>query len=61
MFDRIKLFFEESRREFRQINWPSVAETRRLTLIVIGMSVAFALFLGLLDFFFTRVLGIIIT
>jgi preprotein translocase subunit SecE len=56
MIQRIKLFFDESRQEFKRINWPTFAETRKLTLIVIGLSLAVALFLGLLDFVFTYLL-----
>ena len=56
MFDRIKLFFQESRQEFNHINWPTFAETRKLTLIVVVMSLGVALFLGVLDFVFGRLL-----
>lgn len=49
---KIKTFFEESRQEFKRINWPTFAETRKLTLIVIGLSLAVAVFLGFLDFIF---------
>ncbi len=56
MIDRIKNFFEESRQEFSRINWPTFAETRRLTAIVIGLSLGVAAFLGLLDYLFTYVL-----
>ncbi len=56
MFDKVKLFFEESRQEFKHINWPSLAETRHLTLIVIAMSLGVAVLLGILDFIFTALL-----
>ncbi|MEK7611777.1 MAG: preprotein translocase subunit SecE [Patescibacteria group bacterium] len=56
MFAKAILFFQETRREFKRINWPTFAETRRLTFIVIGMSLATALFLGVLDFAFTSIL-----
>ncbi|MEK7554955.1 MAG: preprotein translocase subunit SecE [Patescibacteria group bacterium] len=57
MFARIKTFFEESRQEFRHINWPTFAETRRLTFVVIGFSLALSVFLGLLDVGFRELLG----
>jgi len=57
MFQKIKSFFAEARQEFKRINWPTLAETRRLTLIVIGLSLAIAIFLGFLDFIFTRLLN----
>jgi len=56
MFGKIKTFFEESRREFKRVNWPSRQETIRYTIFVIAFSVALAAFLGFLDFAFLRVL-----
>ena len=56
MATKIKTFFKEAKSEFRHINWPTFAETRRLTLIVIGFSLALAAFLGLLDMGFRELL-----
>jgi len=57
MFTKIRLFFQEARQEFNRINWPTFAETRQLTFMVIGLSVAVALFLGVLDFIFSYLLN----
>ena len=57
MFQKIKTFFVESRAEFKRINWPTFAETRKLTLIVIGLSLAVAVFLGFLDYLFAYLLN----
>jgi preprotein translocase subunit SecE len=54
MFARIKNFFLESRQELRHVNWPTRQEAIRLTSIVIGLSVAIALFLGFFDYLFTE-------
>jgi len=56
MFQKIKVFLQESRLEFKRVNWPSRQETTRYTLFVIGLSIGFALFLGFLDFIFFQVL-----
>ncbi len=56
MFERINSFLQEARQEFNRINWPTFAETRRLTFIVVGISLGLAAFLGLLDFVFTQLL-----
>ena len=53
MFDKIKHFFEESRTEFRHVNWPTRDEAMRLTSVVIGLSIALAAFLGGFDYVFT--------
>ena len=47
---RISSFVEESRAEFRRINWPTMRETVRLTTVVIGMYLCVAAFLGAIDF-----------
>ena len=57
MFSRIKLFLDESRQEFKRVNWPNFQETTRLTMIVVVFSIATALFLGILDAIFTYLLG----
>jgi preprotein translocase subunit SecE len=61
MVSKIKLFFEDSRRELKRVNWPSRKETVRYTIFVIGFSIAVAAFLGFLDFIFIRLLeGLVI-
>ncbi len=60
MIQTIKLFFQESRQEFSRINWPTLAETARLTSMVIIMSLGVAAFLGSFDFLFTSLLSKII-
>ncbi len=53
MFQRLKLYLQEVRREFKRVNWPTRAEAIRYTLVVIGLSLALAIFLGAFDFIFT--------
>ena len=50
-------YFRESREELRKVAWPTWLETRQLTLIVIGMSIVVAIFLGIFDYIFTYGLG----
>ena len=60
MFKKAVKFLKESRQEFKRVNWPTREETIRYTLIVIGISVAVAVYLGLLDYVFTNILKVII-
>ena len=53
MFLSIKKFFSEARTELRHVNWPTRDEAIRLTLIVIGISVGMAVFLGGFDYLFS--------
>ena len=50
-------FLKEVRLEMKKVNWPTREETIRYTLIVIGVSLAVAVFLGGLDFLFTTLLN----
>ncbi len=56
MFGRIKTYIHESQQEFRRVNWPTRQETIKLTIVVIGISLTVAAFLGILDFIFTYLL-----
>jgi preprotein translocase subunit SecE len=53
---RITTFLKEVRLEMKKVNWPTRKETVKYTLIVIGVSVGVAAFLGGLDFVFTMIL-----
>lgn len=56
IFSKIDNFFKEVKLEIKKVNWPTAKETARYTLIVIGVSIVTAAFLGGIDFLFTRVL-----
>lgn len=60
MFERIKAYFVGAKGEFRAITWPTFIETRSLTIIVIGLSVLLAVFLGAFDYIFSLGLKAII-
>lgn len=60
IFGKIKKFFEESKTEFRHVNWPTREEGVRLTAIVIVLSVCLALFLGLFDYLFTNLIKVFV-
>jgi len=57
MLNKIVTFLKEVRLEMKKVNWPTRQETLRYTLIVIGISVVVAIFLGALDFIFTTLLN----
>lgn len=60
MTQRIITFLQESKQELKRVNWPTKDETKRYTLFVILFSVAFAIFLGLLDYGFLHALEFVI-
>jgi len=57
MITKIITFLKEVKLEIKKVNWPTRQETIRYTLIVIGISAAVAMFLGVLDFIFTTLLN----
>jgi len=50
MANRLISYFKESKEELKKVNWPTRKQTIKNTLIVIGVSVGVALFLGLVDY-----------
>lgn len=47
-------YIRETRGELRKVTWPTRQESQRLTAIVLGVTAAMAVFLGLLDFIFSN-------
>ena len=47
-------YLRDTRAELRHVTWPTRKEAINYTLIVLGISIATGLFLGLLDFVFAK-------
>ncbi len=60
MFSKFIAFVQESKQELKRVEWPTKAETIRMTLIVVFISLAAAIYLGALDYAFTKLLGLFI-
>lgn len=56
MFGKITTFLKEVKLEVKKVNWPTRNQAIRYTLIVLGISLVIAVFLGGLDFLFTFLL-----
>ncbi len=56
--DKLINYFKGAIAEMRKVTWPSKKETYNYTLLVIGVSVGMALFLGGLDLAFNKALEI---
>lgn len=48
-------YLKETRAELRKVVWPTRDETKNLTVIVVSVTIAMAMFLGLLDYIFQLV------
>ena len=55
----IQLFFRETAGELRKVSWPTWAEVRQLTLIVLAVMVIMGAILGLTDGGANRLLNLI--
>ena len=53
-------YLKEVKIEAKKVNWPTRKEALKYTLIVIGISMVVAIFLGTMDFIFTLILNKII-
>jgi preprotein translocase subunit SecE len=51
--NKLKNYIKGSIEEMKKVTWPTKKETRNYTYLVIGISLAVALFLGALDFVFS--------
>ena len=61
MVNKLKNYVNDSIEEMKKVTWPTRKETYNYTLLVIGISLAMAIFLGMLDFVFSKGLELIIT
>jgi preprotein translocase subunit SecE len=54
--NKITTFLREARAELMKVNWPNKKQTINYTILVIGISILGALFLGGLDYIFSYLL-----
>ncbi len=60
MANKLINYIKGSTEEMKKVTWPTKKETNNYTLLVIGISLAVAAFLGLLDYIFSFILELII-
>lgn len=53
-------YFRETAGELRKVSWPTRSEATRLTIIVLVVIGITSLFLGLMDFLFSRLFALFI-
>ena len=59
-FQRIKRWFKETAGELRKVSWPTREEALALTRIVLIVTVILAEVLGVFDFIFARLVGLLV-
>ena len=56
----LQRYYRETMGEIRKVNWPTTKEALHLTRIVLIVLVVMAMILGLLDFVFSKIIGLIL-
>jgi preprotein translocase subunit SecE len=54
-------YFKETRAEIRKVTWPTRQEATNLTLIVLAVTVAMAIFLGAVDYVFANLIRLLVS
>lgn len=58
--NKLANYIKESIKEMKKVTWPTQKEAKNYTILVIGVSLALAAFLGAADFVLTKGLEVII-
>ncbi len=53
-------YLKETRAEVRKVSWPTREEAINLTLIVLAVTIAMAIFLGAVDFIFQNLIRLLV-
>ena len=53
-------YVKGTRAELRRVNWPDRQEATRLTIMVLAVTFSMAVLLGLIDFIFAKLFGLVI-
>ena len=59
--NKLVRYIKASIEEMKKVTWPTKKETYQYTLLVIGISLSVAAFLGGLDFIFSKIFELVIT
>ena len=59
--DRVAEYLRDTRGELRKVSWPTRKQATNLTMIVLAVTVAMAIFLGALDFVFAALVRLIVS
>jgi len=58
--DKAKEFLVEARQEIKKVTWPTRQQTMTSTWVVLAVTFILALFLGLVDMAFAKLVGLIL-
>lgn len=53
-------FLKEVRSELKRVTWPTKKEAIRLTSVVIAVSIVVGIYIGVLDYLFTKIMELLL-
>jgi len=53
-------YFTEVAREIKKVSWPSREQTQEKTVLVLAVSIIIGLYIGVLDFVFSKLLAVLV-
>ena len=56
---RIRRFISEAVSELKKVSWPTFAQTRQLTVLVFGVSMAVGVYVFVFDRLFQAIIGVL--
>jgi preprotein translocase subunit SecE len=59
--NRVQRYIRETIGELRKVSWPTRKEATNLTIVVLIVTFAMGAILGLLDFFYSRLMALILS
>lgn len=57
----IAVWWRETVGELRKVSWPTIPDARRLTLIVLAVMALMSTILGVLDWVFSQIIGLLVS
>ncbi len=60
MISKIKTFLVQTKAELKKVSWPNKNELVGSTIVVIVTVVVMAVYIGLVDLFFSRLIGLLL-
>lgn len=57
---KARQFFTEARQELKKVTWPNKQQTMNSTWVVILVTIVLAVFLGVVDMFLSKAVGLIL-
>jgi len=59
--NRVQRYIRETTGELRKVSWPTRKEATNLTIVVLIVTFTMSAILGLLDFFYSRLMALILS